>query len=256
MFRVMATMPDAEGGDRRSSGLQNWQAEAPVTGCQFIGHHLVSQDGRDRPDKESRTRKSRAERSRRSQWISAGNSTSTGTHIQLPHGVAVTSSMHQKAQNWHHLQARWGHLQGAFGDLCHLERIERGTKAKRWLWLEVWSYIGPGRRSLVTRQFPPPCFIARSKRHHCSHTNSLAKGPRPVEITPFLWRLSTWGHFAEEKSGCVWPLYLQVQHFLLTDACHHPHWMPGFTLTCYFLVCLYPNLQHSLFPIITCSSAP
>lgn len=32
-----------EKGDRRSSGLQNWQAEAPVTGCQFIGHHLVSQ---------------------------------------------------------------------------------------------------------------------------------------------------------------------------------------------------------------------
>lgn len=29
-------------------------------------------------------------------WISAGNSTSTGTHTQLPHGVAVTCSVHQK----------------------------------------------------------------------------------------------------------------------------------------------------------------
>lgn len=35
----------ADQGDKRSSGLQNWQAEAPVTGCQFIGHHLVSRWG-------------------------------------------------------------------------------------------------------------------------------------------------------------------------------------------------------------------
>lgn len=116
-------------GDRRSSGLQNWQAEAPVTGCQFIGHHLVSQDGRDRLNKEKRNRNSRAEGSRWARWISAGNSTSTGTHIQLPHGVAVTSSVHQKAQNQHYRQVWWGHLQGGFGDLCRLERKRNKSQA-------------------------------------------------------------------------------------------------------------------------------
>lgn len=176
-----------EKGDGRSSGLQNWQAEAPVTGCQFIGHHLVSQDGRDRLHKENRIRtRSRtrrgtrgAEGSRCARWISAGNSTSTGTHIQLPHGVAVTSSAHQKAQNRRYLQVRWARLRGGFGAVCHLETKEEERQSGDMKSGFGRSYIGPGRRSLVTRQFPPPCFIARSKRHHCLHANSLAKGPRP-----------------------------------------------------------------------------
>lgn len=149
-------------GDKRSSGLQNWQAEAPVTGCQFIGHHLVSQDGQIRP--------AGGVWGGCVWWISAGNSTSTGTHIQLPHGVAVTCSVHQKTlTNPRYLQVRWGHVHAGFGDLCDLG--QKRNKGKT---------VTLGRTSLVTRQFPPPCFIARSKRHHCSHSNSLAKGPRPV----------------------------------------------------------------------------
>lgn len=37
--------------DKHSSGLQNWQADVSITGCQFIGHHLVSHCRSSAPSK-------------------------------------------------------------------------------------------------------------------------------------------------------------------------------------------------------------
>lgn len=153
----------------------------------------MSQDGRDGLNKEKKNRNGRAEGSRCARWISAGNSTSTGTHIQLPHGVAVTSSVHQKAQNPYYLlpSGLMRPRSRSFWRFVPSGKKEEQRQISDFKSRFGCSYIGPRQRILVTRQFPPPCFIAWSKRHHCSHANSLAKGPRPVEITPILWQLST-----------------------------------------------------------------
>lgn len=148
----MATSPDGEGGQ-----TQQWPTELTGRGSSYwLSIHRSSPrvpDGRDRLSEENRNRNrnSSAEGSRCARWISAGNSTSTGTHIQLPHGVAVTPSVHQKAQNRHYLQVRGGHLQGGFGDLCHLERKKNKGKTDFNFKCRLGcSYIDLGRRSLVT----------------------------------------------------------------------------------------------------------
>lgn len=160
-------------GDKRSSGLQNWQAgvrsnwlsihrSSPCAQTLFCNVATLSNQSRA------------SSGVRWSLQVTAPPLEQT----QLPHGVAVTSSKHQQ-----------GH-----GRLVRTSCCRKGDQRQQRLTLGVFNTQGDSSRwSTLPRQFPPPSFYSlKHKRHHCS-SSSAAKGPRPAEITQILWQLSTWG---------------------------------------------------------------
>lgn len=85
---------------QHSSGLQNWQADVTIIGCQFIGHHLVPHGDSRSNEVTPKKKKNRKKHKELRLCVAFGGSLQVTAppleQTQLPHGVAVTSSEHQK----------------------------------------------------------------------------------------------------------------------------------------------------------------
>lgn len=113
----------------RCSGRQTQQWPTELTGrCSsyWLSIHRSS------PRVPSRSVQMNYHRKCRFRRFSAGNSTSTGRDIQLPHGVAVTSSKRQKARHQQRLQIRlqrqWDHTFREAWHCCRFTCKRGGNK--------------------------------------------------------------------------------------------------------------------------------
>lgn len=75
----------------------------------------------------------------------------------------------------------------------------------------------------LTRQFPPPCFIAQSKTASLLslHQQIGQRAKACIDNTHFMVAVNMRPLFNMWIYGCVWPMYLQAQHFLLAHICPH-----------------------------------
>lgn len=134
--------------------------------------------------------------------LSAGNSTSTGTHtafhMELLLHPASAFSFHSFFQT--DTNRRWDHTSSSCrGEIPEAKDREEEENMSEGEAPRLSQDSNSEAAALVREECPlcerlwpgnflHPVFIAWSKRHHCSlSSNSTAKGPRPVQITQILW---------------------------------------------------------------------
>lgn len=186
-------------------------------------------------------------------WLSASNSTSSGTHTastwsccytqRAPESSAAILLVKDFEVNVKKIQTKvvfessMG-LYSCFGKPAREDKKERengasglgapreaekkSSKVKvRFLHITYRTTLHFG--VTLTWQFPPPCFIAQSKTASLLslHQQIGQRAKACIDNTLFMVAVNMRPLFNMWIYGCVWPLYLQAQHFLLTDICPH-----------------------------------